>query len=255
MTIICSPTPWFYKRGFGFSILLIIFAVLFFLDGTYKYKEENEAYLMYRIFATSGKTFDIIKKTGDLNEVTWNEFLSEQKNILEENRLVLPKEIDLEDFPPKEIQNFQQIQERGWHALWKDYSYRRHFSVRPPEKFHKASDLKEQILFFYILSFALLFLLGFIFTVSRRSFSLNEQGIILPSGKCVPYNKINGIDLKKWEKKGLAILSYHDGKKQRKQKFDGFIYGGFVAKLDQKEAAEEFMQQILKSVPDEKVKK
>ena len=252
MKIICLPTPWFYKRAISFCFLLGFFSFLFFKDGLFSYPKKNEAFLMFHIFERAGKKYDSLNTNNRLIQKNWDSFLSEQKEFLSQQSLILPKGMDFSKFPPQELNQFHQIGKKGWHNAWKDYSYQKKFPLKPSEKKYSKSDLKEQIFFGFFCGISSIFLLFFILRISRKSCFIDDKKLQIATVDYFKYDQVQKLDLKKWDNKGIAFFFLQKDNKELKLKFDGFIYGGFEGEDGGK--AEQFIQKFQSKFQGEIIK-
>ncbi len=55
-------------------------------------------------------------------------------------------------------------------------------------------------------------ILGVLFVCSfRQSIALDEQGLSTHSGRRIPFEAITGLNLARWDRKGIAVVLYDDG--------------------------------------------
>lgn len=118
---------------------------------------------------------------------------------------------------------------------WEAYAKSRGWPKRVPDRLYKQADIVVQ----YVLgglsclgSGAALWLL----LKSRKSNIYSDaEAYYDENGRKVPFAAIVSIDKNKWDSKGIAILSYSDGKKTRKSVIDDYKYEGAEKILEQAE--------------------
>lgn len=63
----------------------------------------------------------------------------------------------------------------------------------------------------------------------RKTLAVDDEAVILPDGKRVPFSAINKVDTRRWGNKGLATITFDDGAGLKgTAKIDGLKYGGFM---------------------------
>ena len=91
---------------------------------------------------------------------------------------------------------------------WPELAKEKGWNETPPHKFYQREDLLGQ----YVAA-SVLFLgatAAFLYWLSqiKRVFKLDDEAVILPNGKRVPFAAVTRINRKKWDAKGLATVYF-----------------------------------------------
>ena len=104
-TIECKPSQWFKIRALGVSAMLMFFALWFFKDGYWGYRDKNEAVVMKQLFLAANenpatnvdfhvRAIDEFNKQ-EYTEESWAAFAADQEIPVPENKDLLPRDFDL----------------------------------------------------------------------------------------------------------------------------------------------------------------
>ena len=92
----------------------------------------------------------------------------------------------------------------GWRAFAKQHGW----SARPPEKLHAPEQITGQFVWGALPTIGGFLTLIFLALHRGLTIQLDDEGVLSPTGKRVPFSAITGLGLKKWEAKGYAIVRY-----------------------------------------------
>ena len=242
LPIVCKPTRWFISRLMLILLMLVVFAVLFFIDGSTGYRKKNLVFFLHRNFQTANEQFASMKAQGGLTADSWKEHAAKQSVQLPEDHSTLPADLKLPLPWPDILHDYDRMLPMQWNKLWLEYTGKEGLSSNPPEQPYDAAKIHEQWVVFWIcviLTVVAVFI--FLRTMSRR-IEGDEEGVRSPKGKKIPYAAMKRLDLRKWSNKGLAFIDYEDGSKRGRIRLDGLTYGGFNQAHD--EPAERLMKLI-----------
>jgi hypothetical protein len=240
--IVCKPTRWFVSRVLLILLMLVVFAVLFFIDGSYGYRKKNMVYFLHRNFQVANEQFAAMKAQGGLTSESWKEHAAKQSVKFPEDHSTLPSDLKLPMPWPTVLHDYDRMLPMQWNKLWLEYSGEEGLSSNPPEQPYDAGKIREQWVVFWIcvgLAVAAVFI--FLRTMSRR-IEGDEEGVRSQQGKKVSYTAMKRLDLRKWSNKGLAFIDYEDESGKGRMRLDGLTYGGFNLAHD--EPAERLMKLI-----------
>ena len=240
--IVCKPTAWFLCRAAIIFLMFAVFTVLFYIDGSTGYREDNVVYYVYQTFEPASKQFANMKQEGGLTPESWREYASAQKVSFPEDHSILPEGFQLPMAWPEILYDYNRVESLQWKQWWLDYSEKEGYPANPPEKAHDARSIREQWIFFYICGGLSAITLFFLIRTNFREITATEDAIISQDGRKVPYADMNRLDLRKWDNKGIAIIEYVGSSTSGKLRIDGLTYGGFKKENDQ--PAEKLMDRI-----------
>ena len=242
LPIVCKPTRWFISRVLLILLMLVVFAVLFFIDGSTGYREKNMVYFLHRNFQTANEQFASMKAKGGLTPDLWKEYAAKQSVQFPDDHSTLPANLKLPMPWPAVLHDYDKMLPMQWNKLWLEYSGKEGLSSNPSEQPYDAGKIHEQWVVFWIcVGLTLVSVFIFLRTMSRR-IEGDEEGVRSQQGKKISYGSMKRLDLRKWASKGLAFIDYEDGSGQGKIRIDGLTYGGF--NLAQDEPAERLMKLI-----------
>lgn len=160
---------WKNQRLFLF-IFFLAFAGAFFFDGLIRYPRLNKQLAVQREFVGQVNPKDTSEELRAWAKAAHEEFIA--KN------------------PGKNWEDF--AKERGW-------------SETPPEKIHSEV---EQYIFGGFMCLLAVIALAYWFMHKGRRLRTENDVVLTPSGKSVPFSAITGLGKKNWEAKGLATVKY-----------------------------------------------
>ncbi|WP_018969439.1 hypothetical protein [Rubritalea marina] len=242
-SIVCKPTTWVKLRGVLILVMFLVFAYLFYHDGTVGYREKNEHYVMHELFV--GVAPKLVEEVED--EAAWKALVgSSTVPSGDEESIPLPEGFDRsQPWPESLSEAYQDLknESNAGYDLWLEYSGERGWGADVMDHPEDTSSLKTQMGMAYgSATLALLVLVVFLRILSRRM-EVTETAYIAPGGVEVPYASMRRIDTRKWDSKGLATIEYEIDGKSGRCKVDGMVYGQF--KAEEGAPAEKLFQQIL----------
>ena len=253
-TIECKPSQWFKIRALGVSAMLMFFALWFFKDGYWGYRDKNEAVVMKQLFLAANenpatnvdfhvRAIDEFNKQ-EYTEESWAAFAADQEIPVPENKDLLPRDFKHKQKWPEEIINgYAELKDKKQNKLWDKFSSRTKLPHEPSEKLYEAGTIRQQFIAGGICITLLAFALFMIIRILGRTMKVTATGYSPPGGKEIPYSAMYKLDKRKWDNKGLAMIHYKDGEESKKAKVDGMIYGQF--KEEEGAPAEALFKQIV----------
>ncbi|MES2997039.1 MAG: hypothetical protein V4733_09550 [Verrucomicrobiota bacterium] len=238
-TIVCRPTPWFLFRAAVITLMFGVFAIFFYKDGSTGYREKNEMFYLRQTFREAAARFASMGGGDRLTPAEWRQFAEKQTVALPANRSVMPADSPRPYPWPAVLHDFEKMKPLQWEPMWIEYSGQRGLSDKVPDEPYDERKILEQWVVFWIclvLALAGAFLL--IRTVLRR-LEIDENGLKTVDGRHVPFSAMRILDLRKWQTKGLAFLTYEKETGTVRTRIDGLTYGGF--NKEQGEPAEQLM--------------
>jgi hypothetical protein len=254
-TIICRPTKWFLWRAVAMLVLFGVFTVLFFKDWKVGYPQKNVEFYKHQAFEKAKAAFQEGESKGQ-GASQWESFVGEQM-VYPEEEGILPKGEDPKTGWPEVLANyegykkgFEEGKEKAAPPLWLEYSHAQGWGSEPPESGNDADKIQTQLHFAIGSAVLTLFAVFYLMRTGRRSMVVDDEAFFAPGGPRIPFEKIQRIDKRKWEAKGLAYMTYEgeDGK-SGKAKVDGMVYGQF--REEDGAPAEALFQKILKNFKGE----
>ncbi len=227
---VCKPTKWFLWRALAMLTMFSVFAILFFKDGMWGYREKNLHFYVHEAFVQAGKDF---QKMDDSAEADWKKYVSGKKVLFPDDASeVLPRDADIDMPWPEEIADgFSLMKEKGGQngaaRLWEDYSGAREWSSETEEKPFKKGKITEQFVALGVTGLLVAVTLFFLIRTMNRQISANDDALHTQDGRRIPYTDMVRVDKRKWDTKGLALIYYKDGDAEKKAKIDGMVYGQF----------------------------
>ena len=222
-----------------------VFAVMFFMDGKWGYREQNLTYYLSKAFEKANGEFRA--KQDDWTPESWRAHAEAQVVEVPEGRevpfpegtrLPIPWPEMLHDHATMTASLGQPVSQ-----LFDDYRLVADLRKKVPEHDFPAHKITEQWVAFGV---CLALTIGAIFVLLRvigRSMSIDDEAFHPAGGKAIPFGDLVRLDLRKWDTKGLAYAwAKGPGGGERKVKIDGLTYGGF--KKEQNEPAEQLMRRL-----------
>jgi hypothetical protein len=241
--IVCKPTPWFALRAVAMLVMFSVFAVLFYIDGTSGYRKKNLEFYLHATFQKASDTFSKMKNAGGgLTADGWKEFAKAQKVGLPDDPALVPAGTSLPMYWPEILTDYERMKPLQPHLLWQDYSGEMEMNKTPPEDSFDAGKIREQIIVFYVCLSLALITMFFLVRTMRRSIRADEAALTTATGKCIPYEAMKTLDLRKWDTKGIALIDFESPSGTARARIDGLTYGGFKKEMD--EPAERLMRKI-----------
>lgn len=238
----CKPTRWFLIRAVVMLAMFAVFAVLFYMDGSAGYRKKNEVYYLHGAFKKATEEFAKRDQDGGLSAEAWRQYASGQNVELPADRYVLPVAMPVPMGWPELLHDYDRMKGMQLNALWREYTKERGLNAEPPEEPYDARKIKEQWVVFWISLGLALVSLFFLVRTLRRSIRVDAEAVTDQRGRRVPFGDLRVMDLRKWDSKGLAFITYEGASGAGRLRIDGLTYGGF--KADEGEPAERLMQFI-----------
>lgn len=219
-----------------------VFAVLCYLDGNTRYRQNNLAYYLHHTFEKAAGDFAKMNLSGGLSEVQWRQHVASQTVALSAELDTLPKGLNVPMAWPEILGDYQQMKTLQWESLWTAYSSKAGYDLKPVEHPYDRRKIQEQWVMFWVCVICSLITLAILLRTMRRSLQADDEYVTGVTGVKVAYHELKTLDLRKWQNKGLAYLDYEGVAGKGRLRIDGLTYGGF--KKEQGEPAEQFMRQI-----------
>ena len=265
-TIVCKPTKWFLWRALAMLVMFSVFAVLFFMDGMWGYREKNFHFYVHQTFIQAGVDFqrlqnEKLENGGEISEADWKDFAEKQKVRFPDDAAdVLPKDAEVDmPWPEMLVGGFSVMVEKGGQngtvELWADYTASRKevegkaWDIDPGEKPLKASKIREQFIAMSVTLLLIAITLFFLIRTMRRSITADNEALYTQEGKKILYPDMVRVDKRKWDTKGMALIYYNDGGEEKKAKVDGMVYGQF--KEEEGAPAEKLFSKIMENFKGE----
>ena len=230
---ICKPTKWFIWRAVAMLVMFSVFAVLFFKDGMWGYREKNLHFYVHAAFVQAGKDFQGFQNENKATEANWKAYAATKKVAFPEDASdVLPRgfEVDM-PWPAELVNGFAVMNEKGGQTgatrLWEDYTLQRTWSSKTEEKPFKKHKITEQFFALGVTGLLVAITLFFLLRTMGRKIKADEEALYTQDGRRIPYADMVKVDKRKWDTKGLALIHYDSGKGEQKAKIDGMVYGQF----------------------------
>lgn len=229
--IVCKPTPWFLLRAIAVMVMCAVFAVMFYRDGSIGYRRQNATYYLYHTFDKAGREFAEMNAAGK-GEAEWKRFASEQKVDFPKDASVLPPEAGHGMPWPAVLGDYERMKTTSWNLLWNEFSGQwPHWKMsnKPPEHDFPAHKIQEQWTVLYVCCGLFIVAAFFFVRTLLRRVELRDGVLRSAEGKRVAVADIKRLDLRKWEDKGLAFVTYQGAGGSGSVRIDGLTYGGFKA--------------------------
>lgn len=232
--IVCKPTPWFLLRAAAMIAMFGVFAVLFYVDATTGYRAKNLSHFAWR--GVEAAASDFASRQDQMTPEQWQDYASQQKFELPEDRSILPEGTPNEIAWPSKLQDFETMKAglaNQKTLLFEPSMDELGLTKAAPEHEYDAGKIREQWIVFWIcLVLTLIGIVILIRTLCRKM--VVDGGKFQPAGgKPVQISDLNRLDLRKWNRKGLAFVWAKVGDHERKIRIDGLTYGGFKKENDQ----------------------
>lgn len=219
-----------------------IFAVLFYKDGSTGYRKKNEIFYLHRTFKAANDEFAKQNAQNSLTPSAWKQYAENQSVLFPKDHSVLPADLNLEMRWPVVLQDYEKMKPLQWNILWREYSKEHGLDVSPPEEDFPAQKIREQWVVFYICTALAAFAAFVLLRTVRRTLSVDDEAITTQQGKRIPFSDLKVLDLRKWDTKGLAYISYDGASGKGRIRIDGMTYGGF--KKENGEPAEQLLKHV-----------
>lgn len=242
--IVCKPTPWFLLRAAAMILMFGIFAVLFYKDGKWGYKEQNYSYYLWK--ATEGAAAQFAQVKDKMSPEEWSAYAAEQTIDFSKVEEPLPEDTPGSMKWPDLLRDYAVMEEGLGNPktlLFDRYRDEAGIAKSAPDKPFTQKKISEQWVVFWIcitLCVGALFIL--IRTLMRRII-LDGSTFQPAGGKAVQVSDLIRMDLRKWKGKGLAFVWAKSPEgSERKIRIDGLTYGGF--RQEEGQPAEKLMESL-----------
>jgi len=242
--IVCKPTPWFLLRAVAMLLMFGIFAVMFYKDGRWGYRDQNLSFYLSQAFKDADKQFK--ERKGSVTAAEWGSHAAKQTVPFPEDRTVLPEGTAVPMAWPAVLQDFDKMTvslDEPAGKLFDDYRLSAGIKNEAPEEPFDARKIGQQWIVFWICLVLTIGALIVLLRTIRRSIAVDEEALYPVDGGKIPFADLVRMDLRKWDNKGLAFAWAKSPQgKERKVRIDGLTYGGF--KKEQGEPAEALMRRL-----------
>jgi hypothetical protein len=225
--IICRPTRWFLIRALAMLGMFGVFTVWFYYDAEVGYRSKNEAFFTERAFQKAVEDFTRLNADGGLAPEAWREFAATQNIEFPNEEGILPSSLEQPVPWPDILLDFENVRQLNPATLWRTYTADRGISFNVPEDYYSSRKIHEQWVVFWICLALFLIALFFLIRTLRRSIKIDAQGITDATGRCVAFDDLTLLDLRKWDTKGIAFVEYGTASGSGRMRLDGLTYGGF----------------------------
>jgi len=190
-------SPWFYRR-LGLLILLTGGLGLYFLyDGAIGYPKKNFTVDLHEAFE-AGRAGQDWREAVDMDAVTG-----------EERR--------------QQLREAHRAGREG--GAWAGFAAELSLPEKVPERYSEA-EIREQFHFAVLMGIVSLGIVGYGLLQRRRVFRCEAGRLVPPRGGAVRFERVERIDLRKWDR-GLGWLHYRDDEgEERKLKLDDYKFSG-----------------------------
>lgn len=139
---------------------------------------------------------------------------------------------------PKKNERFLARQEfKGSDDDWAEYAKSRGWPKRTPERLYKKADIAMQYVLGTISFTGGLLALRLLLKGRNASVSSDSDAYYAENGTRVPFESISAIDKRKWDSKGIAVVTYTVEGRKKKAIIDDYKFAGADQILAQAEAA------------------
>ena len=240
----CKPTQWFLFRALGVLLIFGIFAVMFYKDGKFGYREENLSYYTFKAVEKAVQQFE--SKKSQMSPAEWRKYAASQTIDFPDNPELLPADLQRPVPWPEILQDYDTMEKGAgnWSAdIFDVHRGKIGMEDKAPEKPHTALEIDQQWWIFWLCLAVVLLTLFFLVRTLSRKMVLEGDRFQPAGGRPVNVTDLVRLDLRKWGSKGIAMAwAKIPNGKERKIRIDGLTYGGF--NKERGEPAEMLMQAI-----------
>ncbi|MDX1679646.1 MAG: hypothetical protein R3242_02845 [Akkermansiaceae bacterium] len=222
--------------------MFVVFAVLFYRDGSTGYREKNLVYYLHAAFEPASRKFSEMNADQKLDPASWEEYASAQRVEMPEDTSILPADAELPLSWPEPLRDYDRMKGLQWKKLWQDYSAAKGLDIYPPEKPYDSRSIRAQWIVFYICVALSVVVLFFLVRTLLRKVIADEEILVTADGRRIAYSDMHQLDLRRWYTKGIAHIAYENSAGKGRARIDGLTYGGFSKENDQ--PAERLMERI-----------
>ncbi len=154
-------------------------------------------------------------QAGTQGVMTWPEYARE--NDIPANKQEAKPESKHGQYGWESIENaFKGASKKREWAFYGASTGHKHWKVKDPV-YHYSSEIKGQMWIANILWAMAVVTFFYMMVGSRRRLSADEDSLTSESGVRIPFSSVYEIDTRKWDKKGLAYLRYHNAEGAEKR--------------------------------------
>ncbi len=252
--LVLKPTPWFLFRAVAMLAMFGVFAGMFYKDGHHGYRDKNLVYYLSEAFKAARADFK--KETYNSSPEAWKEHASKQTVPLPNDPKLLPDGTEIPMAWPAVLQDYNRMKGASGaeeSKLFDEYRAEKGIDAAVPEHSYGTREIFEQWVIFVVCAVLALVTLVIFLRTLRRKIVVDDEALYPSNGGRVPLQDLVRMDLRKWEKKGLAYLwATQPGGGERKIRIDGFVYGGFKKENEgDEEPAETLLKRIRRNFQGE----
>lgn len=218
------------------------FSVWFYIDAHSGYRKKNLVYYLHETFQLASGEFSRMNNGDNLTPESWKAHAAQQSVRFPENTSVLPADLKLPMAWPEVLHDYERMKPLQWKNLWIEYSGEKGYPASPGEQPYSEKKIREQWIGVGVCIAITLVALYILLRTLSRSIRADAEGITTHQGRRISYSELKSLDLRKWETKGLAYVSYDGPSGKGRFRIDGLTYGGF--KKENGEPAERLIQLI-----------
>lgn len=241
-SIVCKPTSWFTFRAFVILAMFGGFTVWFYIDAQTGYRKKNLVYFINKSFEQATNDFSRMDSEGKLTPEEWKKHASKQHVSFPQEASTLPVDLKLPMAWPEILHDYERMKPLQWKNLWLEYSGEMGYPESPSEQPYTVKKLQEQWYGVWVCLVITVIVLFILVRTLTRSIRADSDAITNAQGRRIPYAELKTLDLRKWDTKGLAYLTFDGPSGKGRFRIDGLTYGGF--KKEQGEPAEQLIQMV-----------
>ena len=123
----------------------------------------------------------------------------------------------------EKVAAFEELEKTARLPEWPALARERGWSTEQPDPAYSEDDIATQWKMAAIFGVLAIVVLGNVLRISRTKLAAEDDALVGPGGRRVPYGEITDIDKVRWDSKGIAVVHYGENGKQR-LKIDDWVY-------------------------------
>jgi hypothetical protein len=120
----------------------------------------------------------------------------------------------------------QQFVEEGRETEWTGFARSKGWDPKPPERLYERADLIVQYLLGTVSLLGAFTAAAWLSMCWRRRLRSDGEAVFSDAGVRVPLSAMHRIDKRKWDTKGIAVVTYDDHGRDRRLVIDDYKYAG-----------------------------